>query len=507
MKKGQIKAGVLLSYVQIALNLVVSLVYTPFMLRVLGQSEYGVYTLASSTIAYLGLLNFGLSSSYVRYFTRYRKNEDEQSLAQLNAVFLLVYAIIALVALFAGLVIAWNVSIFFGEKLSSSELQLTKWLMAILSFNLMMSFLTTVFAAFVNANECFIFQKLLNLCKVFVAPMISLPLLFLGYRSMGVIIATTAVSVAVDFLNVWYCFCRLKIRFLLRGADFHLIKEIAGYSVFIAINSIVDQINWQVDKFILGHYWGTVSTAVYGVAALINQMYVSASSAVSSVFVPRVHRISHLSDRQDQYSALMIRLGRIQFLLLGLVACGLILAGRSFLHLWAGSEYEDAYPIMLLLILPGTIPLIQNIGIEIQRAENQHRFRSLTYLIMAVFNVAVSIPLGKRWGGIGCAFGTGLSLLLCNGLIMNLYYARKMHLNISLFWREIASILPATVAALLLGWLWLRWVPINSVLTLCVFGMFFSILYCIIAWLFSMRESEKEMILQMIRKVRSHYAH
>ena len=231
-------------------------------------------------------------------------------------------------------------------------------------------------------------------------------------------------------------------------------------------------------------------------------MYVSVSSAISSVFVPRVHRISHMPDRQRHYTDLMIRLGRIQFLVLGLVASGLILAGKPFLRMWAGAAYEEAYPILLLLVLPGTVPLIQNIGIEIQRAENQHRFRSLAYLIMALFNVAVSIPLGRRWGGVGCAFGTGLSLLLSNGLIMNWYYARRMHLGIARFWRELLSVLPAVFLACLLGWLWLRWMPIRGVMTLAVFAAGFTALYSALVWFLSMKSDEKQLVTQMIRKVR-----
>ena len=74
MKINQIKVGILLSYLQIGLNAVISLTYTPIMLRLLGQSEYGVYTLASSVIAYLGLLNFGLSSSYIHYYSKYMQD-------------------------------------------------------------------------------------------------------------------------------------------------------------------------------------------------------------------------------------------------------------------------------------------------------------------------------------------------------------------------------------------------------------------------------------------------
>ena len=43
----QLKAGAALNYVAIVLNMVVGLIYTPYMLRMLGQSEYGLYSLAA----------------------------------------------------------------------------------------------------------------------------------------------------------------------------------------------------------------------------------------------------------------------------------------------------------------------------------------------------------------------------------------------------------------------------------------------------------------------------
>ena len=66
MKINQLKAGVLLSYLSVGIGALVSIIYTPIMLRLLGQSEYGLYTLAGSVVSYLSILNFGLSSSYIR---------------------------------------------------------------------------------------------------------------------------------------------------------------------------------------------------------------------------------------------------------------------------------------------------------------------------------------------------------------------------------------------------------------------------------------------------------
>ena len=132
MKLNQLKAGALLSYVQAGCSVVITLAYTPLMLRLLGQSEYGVYTLASSLTAYLGLLHFGLSGSYIRFYTRYRAAGDQRGVNQLNALFLTVYAGIALLALLCGLWIAGNAELFFGSKYSGEELALIRTLMVLL---------------------------------------------------------------------------------------------------------------------------------------------------------------------------------------------------------------------------------------------------------------------------------------------------------------------------------------------------------------------------------------
>ena len=57
--------GALLSYVNIILTVAVGLLYTPLMLRLLGQSEYGLYSLIGSVIGYLSVLDMGLGNTLV----------------------------------------------------------------------------------------------------------------------------------------------------------------------------------------------------------------------------------------------------------------------------------------------------------------------------------------------------------------------------------------------------------------------------------------------------------
>lgn len=68
MKANQLKLGAVLSYVSMGIGYIISIVYTPIMLRLLGQSEYGLYNLVNSVVSYLGLLSFGFGSAYIRYY-------------------------------------------------------------------------------------------------------------------------------------------------------------------------------------------------------------------------------------------------------------------------------------------------------------------------------------------------------------------------------------------------------------------------------------------------------
>lgn len=500
-KMNQLKAGVVLTYAQTILNAVISIAYTPIMLRLLGQSEYGVYTMSSSMIAYLGLLNFGLNSSYVRFYTRYRNKEDAKGLSQLNGMFLTVYSVIALIALLAGTLLSSNIHLFYGQSLTAEELELTKVLLLILTFNLSMTFISTVFSSYVTANEQFVFQKLLNMGKTVLSPLATIPILMLGYRSIGMTVVTTLICLMVDAANILFCLKKLNMKFTLKGADFRLMKEVAAYSLLIAVNSLVDQINWQVDKVILGHYHGSAETAVYGVAAQLNSLYMAVSAAVSTVFTPRVHKLVYADNCNEAYNRLFVKIGRIQMLILGLVGSGFVLFGRPFIKLWAGEGYESAYVIALLLLLPGTVPLVQNIGIEMQRARNMHSFRSVMYFLMALVNVVLSLYLGNRYGGAGCALGTAISLVLANGLAMNWFYAKRMQLQIGHFWRQIGRILVCVLASFGIGCVLVSFVNLDRI---AVFGcsiLAYSAVYAVVCWFFAMNREEKGMIIALRRKV------
>ena len=83
----QKKTGVVLSYINIVATIAVSLLYTPIMLRIVGPNEYGVYSISNSVVGYFSLLYLGMTSTYLNYYSNYKKNRNLLAISRLNGLF------------------------------------------------------------------------------------------------------------------------------------------------------------------------------------------------------------------------------------------------------------------------------------------------------------------------------------------------------------------------------------------------------------------------------------
>ena len=348
----QLRSGSLLTYVQMTLNIIVSIAYTPFMLRILGKSEYGLYSTVASTIAILSVLSLGFGGSYVRYYILYRKEKADDKIARLNGLFLIVFSVIGLIALACGLYLTFHLEMVFKTGLTDAEYHTARILMLLLTANLAVSFPMSVFSNIISAQEQFVFLKATEILRTVVSPLVTLPVLLAGYGSIGMVVVTVTISVFVDVLRLIYCFGKLHIRVSFRNFDGAVLKDIAVFSGFIAINMVVDQVNNNLDKLIITRYCGTAATAVYAVGQQLHTYFISFSTAVSSVFTPRIHQL--VQDNKDDkarlrtvLTELFVRVGRIQFLILSLVCTGIIFFGKPFIYFWAGPGYDDASPTFL----------------------------------------------------------------------------------------------------------------------------------------------------------------
>lgn len=506
MNSNQIKLGAVLSYVQIAAGAIITLLYTPFIIRTLGQSEYGLYNTVSSVVSSLSILSLGFGSSYVRFYTRYKTQGKENEVAGLNGMFMTIFLVIGAIALVCGTFLSFNLHYVFADGLTEQELVIAKRLMMLLTLNLAISFPSSVFTSIITANEQFIFQKLLNLGKQVVSPLVCIPLLLMGFGSTGMVVSMVTIYLLVDLSNALFCVKKLRTRFSFGSFDWSVFKELAVYSVFIAINMIVDQINLSLDKILLGRYCGTSSVAVYSAGYTLYHYFQVFSTSISNVFTPRIHQIWNNSgkttvQKDADLTKLFVQVGRIQFMILLLVCSGLVFFGRQFIRIWAGPTYGNAYWIVLLLSISSIVPLSQNVGIEIQRTKNKHQFRSLVYLGMALINLVLSVILCQKYGEIGSAVGTAISFIFANTIIMNIYYDKALHIDVFQYWKMLARTVAAEIPAYVFGFVLCSIMDTSKIIPMLMGIVLYSLVYAACMFLFGCGKEERNAVLQKVRRV------
>ncbi|MCR5692143.1 MAG: oligosaccharide flippase family protein, partial [Eubacterium sp.] len=220
----QRKAGAMLSYVYLAITFLIGVVYTPLLLSFLGKSEYGVYSVAASTIAFLAILDLGFSQTMVRYVAKCKAEKDREGEEKLNGMFLLLYTGIALVALLAGIVIFFNLDFLFQKGFTPEETRTLRWIFIILLGNLVFSFPLGIFNSIISANEGFVFLKGMNIVSTLLTHGGILLALFMGFKSISMALITTVVSLGVKLIQSVYGRKKYKIRFRFSGFDRSLMK-------------------------------------------------------------------------------------------------------------------------------------------------------------------------------------------------------------------------------------------------------------------------------------------
>lgn len=497
----QLKAGAFLNYIIILLNVLVGLLYTPYMLRMMGQSEYGLYSLVASVISYLTILDLGLGNAVVRYTAKFRAENKVEEQYEMFGMFFIMYIVIGVIALFLGSALYFNVEHMFGATMTIQEIDKAKIMMLLLVFNLAFTFPMSIFGSIINAYERFIFPRIVNIIRVLLNTLIMISLLKMGYKAIAMVIVQTVFNVLTLIINYLYCRKELHIKLYFRRFKWDFMKEVLIYSFWIFLNVIMDKVYWGTGQFVLGAISGTKAVAVFAVAIQLQTMYMQFSSAISTVFLPKVTGMVATGKNDKELSDLFVKTGRLQFIVMAFILSGFVIFGKQFIILWAGNAYLEAYAMCILFFIALIIPLIQNLGITILQARNQMKFRSLLYIGISAIALVLQIVFAKKWGGIGCAVAISGVLILGQGFIMNIYYAKVQKLDIVIFWKEIVrmAIVPAMITGVSL--LVKSYVVIDtwSKLALCI--MFFSVVYLPLFWKISMNESERVLLASPARKL------
>ena len=494
------KTGILLSYCHLAIQTISTMVLTSVFVRMLGVDEYGFYQMIYSVANYILILDLGISATMVRFISEYRALGDRKREENFAAHMMIIIGIILVVVVCVGSIVNHNLGNMYSS-LSSSDLSRAHAIFATMIFQIVITIISHYIQGIALSYERFSAVKIGNIFQVFLYFVSSIILVTVSSTSMSIVKANTLAISGATVLLLIYDISSIKFKIKWHGADWKMLFPAFTLMIAMLLQSIISYVNTSLDKTLLGIYTLKSDVAVYSIAATIITLYNAMPSAISGVFLPHVTRAVVSGADNTELTECVIRAGRYQYIICGAILGGFIAFGRDFISLWTGEHTSDAWIYALLIMIPNTIPLVQNVCLSILDAKNKRIFRSLILCGIVLSNIALSIFLIRRFGPIGAPLATGFCYFLGHGLVMNIYYQKKIGLQIT---RIFKTILPRTTIVMLVDST--ICILIKSVVScsnwygFVINGVIFCVLYGITVFSFVLNKDEKQEIIGLIKR-------
>lgn len=496
----QIKIGAVLSYLAIGINILSALIYSPWMLSQIGDGDYGLYTLAISLIN-MFLLDFGINSAVSRFASKYVAEGKQEKVDQLLGIVFKLFIVIAAIISIALIIVYFFIDEIY-LSLSALELQRFKVVYIISATYSVLSFpFATTVNGILTSYEKFIQMKLCDVGnKIFTVFFIVIALL--GGYGLYALVSINALMNVVCFALKWFIIKKsTPVKVQMTFWDRYMIKEIFGFSIWVLINSICSRLIMNVCPNILGITSGTTAITIFSFSSVIEGYSYTFASAIDGMFMPKIARITYQEKNMDKILNLMIKVGRFQYHLVGMIVIGFICVGKDFILLWIGADYISVYYCAILLLLPAPFYLSQQIAKNTMVMVNKIRYLTIVNVIKAGLNVLLVSLLSIKWGSLGACLSISIVYFFRN--FANMYlYKTKLGINTKTFYLKCYGKM-SIVMLITLGMGLLLNSIANSLSWIILGGKIICIIfiYLILMWLLAYSDEEKNIVTNIYKKV------
>lgn len=434
MITNNLKNAALISYFGITFSIFSGIFYTPWMVSQLGVSDYGIYALVMSVIAFFSL-DFGLGLAVSKFLLDYKAKKDIAGAQRFVSTILRLFFYFSCLLLFILLCFYLLIEGIFVE-LTTTEIENFKTVYLIAGLFSIISMQFRPLDGILIANEQYLFVKLLELGhKVSTLCLIVIALLF-DYGLYALVTVNVFIGLVKIFAQYLFVNKSLEENLSFSPVDSTIYPKLFSFSGWVTLSYVAQRSILLVTPFILGVFSGTTQIAIFSIAMVIEGYVWMLSSALGGLFLPRVSNHINTHSSEDQIEKLMIRVGRFQLSVLGLIIIGFISLGHEFIYLWMGTAYLDSYVVVLCLIAHSIITLPQEIAQTTLVASNKVKYRAFGSSISMLICLPISLFLVPFYGAIGAALAILLGNIIGSLLFMNWVYASILKINLLNFFRE-----------------------------------------------------------------------
>lgn len=500
----QIKIGAMLSYFTIAFNIVAGLIYTPWMITQIGQSNYGLYTLATSLIT-MFLVDFGMSAAVTRFVAKFNAEKDQEKVNNFLGLVYKLYLSIDLIILIVLVTVY-----FFIEKLytqlTPSEIDIFKVLYLIVGLFSVISFPFTNLNGVLNAYEKFVQLKFCDLFnKVFIISAVVI-LLLMGKGIYALVLVNAVAGLITILLKLIIIKKQTPTKVNFKYFDKSMLKEIFGFSMWTTISSLAQRLIFNITPSIIAvvSITGSVGVAIFGLGSTIEGYVYMVATAINGMFMARVSRMIHDGKKDKELLPLMIKIGRIQCMIVGLLIVGFVSLGESFIvHIWDKPDFAESYLCTVFLIIPSFFHLPMEIAHTTLIVENKVKLQAIVYIVMGVINVCFSFVLSKYFGALGASISIFIAYMV-RTILMSIVYDKVLHIDMKTFCKEtFLKISPYLIVPIAVGLLIEKYNPLSpGFIRFGINGATVVLTFGVLMLLFGMNKYEKNLVLGIFNKAK-----
>jgi O-antigen/teichoic acid export membrane protein len=325
----------------------------------------------------------------------------------------------------------------------------------------------------------------------------------LGYGLYGIVVVTSVIGILNIIIKLLYLKKYTKINIDFKSYDLKTIKELFSFSILITIVVVFEQLTLNICPTILGRVaGGTTEIAYFSVGRVLYTYVLTFAAALNGLFLPKVTRlINNSGGDMDNVNNLMVKVGRIQLFVIGLLVIGIVTMGKEFMTLWMGKDYLPSYYVALFLSVPYIIISTQNIAFTTLMVKNKMFIQVVAGGVTAVICLVIGYILAPVYGAVGVSIAFFVAIIIGYIIIANILFKKQVDIDVSYFFKEchFKMLLPIAITAtgaVILQTLF----PVASLVYFIIKVIIISVFYFILMWVLSLNSYEKEIAFSVLKQ-------
>jgi O-antigen/teichoic acid export membrane protein len=442
-------------------NLGVMLLLSPYVIEKLGKEEWGIWNLLVAVTGYMGILDVGIRAGTGRHIIFHTGRDEHEAVNETIRTSLGFFSVLV-----GGLVfVAAGLGAVFPELFNdvpASYRMTAVVLLPLLACNIWLTAFSVSCSSVLAARDRHDYAQLVNLFALGVRAGGTIFVLSRGYGLPGlvaVVLGVQAVSGIGNYLLARRVFSGLKIwPFMLQSKR---LQPLLAFSIPAGIAAIAYKVIHQTDVIVVGASLKVALVSVFAIGAMLPEYVWGLVLQVCTTFFPPIQRAAATGDHRGMRGS-YVRQGRMALMIGVPIYVGIILFGPLFLRLWMGgaggltdSDLWSAARVMQILCGARVIFLFGVGAAPLLTAVGHIRYNAVIGVIEAILNLGLSLVfvLVFKWGLIGVAAGTLVSMAAVRGVIHPWTACRRGGIGIKLFVRRV--IIPGVLAGGVFGaWCW-----------------------------------------------------